>query len=528
MLKIPNIRMTLDFSVDDLKRKAAEFLRIDENRIEKLILDRRETVKVEGEVYFKMTVLVSLDADLEKKLLVIFRKKGVTEENATPFTVVKKQMNSRPVVVGFGPAGIFAALVLSMAGLSPIVLERGETTEDRIKTVEHFKKTGVLNPESNIQFGEGGAGAFSDGKLKVGFKDRIKRMILSELVMAGADESILYLEKPHVGSDVLHRVMVNLRYKIENLGGEIIFGARFERLVTKDKSVVGITYTKNGEEYTISADNVILATGHSARDTLETLYRQGVKMEQKGFGIGVRIEHPQELINTLEYGSFKDSKVLSSADYKLVTHLKNSRSLYTFCMCPGGYVVPATSETGGICTNGMSEFARDGKNANTALLVSVFPSDFPSSHPLAGIKLQRSIERRAFELSGGDYKAPVIRLEDFMKGDESHSFGDVLPTYSRGTVFMSPDAFFPKFISETLRMGILDMGEYKKGWLYPDALITAPETRSTSPVRIIREDLEAKGISGLFPAGEGAGYSGGIISSAVDGVVCAEKILDKM
>ena len=528
MLKIPNIKMPLDYLASDLKKKVAEFLRVDENKIEKLILDRRETVKGEGEVYFKMTFLVALSPELEKKLLVIFRKKGVTEKNITPFTVKKKASNSRPVVVGFGPAGIFSALVLSMSGLSPIVLERGEKTEDRIKTVEHFKKTGELNPESNIQFGEGGAGAFSDGKLKVGYKDRVKRMILSELVKAGADESILYLEKPHVGSDVLHRVIVNLRHKIESLGGEIIFGARFESLITKDGSVMGLIYTKNNEEHTLSTESVILATGHSARDTLENLYSQGVQMEQKGFGIGVRIEHPQELINTLEYGVFKDSPKLSSADYKMVTHLKNSRSLYTFCMCPGGYVVPASSELGGICTNGMSEFARDGKNANTALLVSVFPSDFPSSHPLAGVELQRSIERCAFELAGGDYKAPVIRLEDFMKGCESHSFGDVLPTYSRGTVFMSPDAFFPKFISETLRMGIIEMGKYKKGWLYSDALITAPETRTTSPVKLIRQDLEAKGISGLFPAGEGAGYGGGIISSAVDGVICAEKILDKM
>ena len=524
MLKIPNIKLPLDYTEADLKRRAAKFLRVEEKNIEKIILDRRETVKGE-DVYYKMTLLALLPPELERKLLIIFRKKGVTGELLLPYETKVGKSNKRPVVVGFGPAGIFASLILARAGLRPIVLERGERTEDRLKTVDKFKKEGVLNPSSNIQFGEGGAGAFSDGKLKVGYRDERKRFILSSFVEAGADESILYLEKPHIGSDVLHKVIVNLRKKIESLGGEIIFGAKFTKPLLDANKITGAEYEKEGSLFTLDTNALILATGHSARDTFWSLFESGVKMEQKGFGVGVRIEHPQSLINSLEYGRFKD--MLPAADYKLVEHLENGRSLYTFCMCPGGEVVPAASEEGGICTNGMSLFARDGKNANTALLVSVTPDDFGSAHPLAGIEFQRKIEALAFELSGGDYSAPVIKLGDFLGGRESTEFGEVLPTYSPKTVFLSPDKYFPSFITETLRMGLLKMGDYKKGYLYPDAVITGPETRTTSPVRIVREDYEAEGFDGLFPSGEGAGYAGGIISAALDGILTAEKLLDK-
>ena len=508
MLKVTNIRLPLDYTRELYERKVLEFLKIE--KAEEIILDRRETVKKEKEVYFKATFLVSLSDEEEDRLALIMRKKGVTKIDLSPYNVTKCTSSRRPVVVGFGPAGIFSALVLAMAGMCPIVLERGRKTEERICDVDVFKTMGILDPESNVQFGEGGAGAFSDGKLKVGLKDQRRRFILDEFVKAGADESILYLEKPHVGSDVLHRVIVNLRKKIEALGGEIIFGARFERPVIHCGEVTGVIYTKDKNLYEIP--------------TFSSLLHEGIRMEQKGFGIGVRIEHPQSLINELEYKGLAD---LGAADYKMVTHLKNSRSLYTFCMCPGGYVVPAASEEGGICTNGMSEFARDGKNANTALLVSVFPSDFPSSHPLAGFELQREIERRAYSI-GDSYKAPVIRLEDFLAFRESTAFGEVTPTYEPGTVFSSPDSYLPCFITETLREGLRDMGDYKKGYLYPDAILTGPETRTTSPVKILRENYEAEGIKGLYPAGEGAGYAGGIISSALDGILCAEAILDKI
>ena len=425
MLKIVNIILPLDYSKADLENAVAERLRVKKEEIKNLILDQRELVK--GDLHFKITVLCEMDEDAEKKAALILRKKGVSRFEDGNYTVKASSFKKRPVVVGFGPAGIFASLILAQSGARPIVLERGADTDKRIEQVEAFSNGGKLNPESNIQFGEGGAGAFSDGKLKVGYKDARRRMILREFVEAGASDTILYYEKPHVGSDVLHTVIKNLRKKIVSLGGEVHFESRFSELITDNGSICGVKYIRNGVEYIIETDNVILATGHSARDVYEYLYSSGIPLEAKGFGVGVRIEHPQALINEIEYSDASLSDTLGAADYKMVVHLDNGRSLYTFCMCPGGYVVPASSEEGGICTNGLSEFARDTKNANTALLVSVTPEDFPSSHPLAGIEYQRSIERLAFDVAGGDYSAPVIRLEEFMEKRDSVSLGEVAP-----------------------------------------------------------------------------------------------------
>ncbi len=523
MLKIVNLILPLGFDIGALEDAVSKRLRKDKSEIKSITLDKRELVK--GDMVFKVTALAELEPDIEKQLALILRKKGVSLFEETPYSAPRAELNSRPIVIGFGPAGIFAALVLAEAGAAPIVLERGPDTEERVQLVDTFSKSGALNPEGNIQFGEGGAGAFSDGKLKIGYKDSRKRKILEEFVSSGADESILYLEKPHVGSDVLHRVIVNLRKKIISLGGEIHFNSKAVSLDIEENAVKGVTYLQDGVTHRIDADSVILATGHSARDTYEYLADAGVAMEQKGFGIGVRIEHPQELINGIEYGDKTLSETLGAADYKLVEHLGSGRSLYTFCMCPGGYVVPAASEEGGICTNGMSEFARDGENANTALLVSVTPEDFDSRHPLSGIELQRKIERLAFEVSGCDYSAPIIRLEDFLAHRESTALGSVKPTYKPNTKFASPDRYLPEFICTALRDGIKQMCEYKKGYYCPDAVLTGPETRTTSPVRIIRNDDCISNIAGLYPAGEGAGYAGGIISSAADGMICAEKLM---
>ncbi len=524
MIKIVNILLPIHYTPDDLTDAASQRLRVDKEQIKSIVLDLQELVK--PDMHFKITVLCELEEELEKKLTLILRKKGVSHFNDGEYSVKPAVFNHRPIIVGFGPAGIFAALVLAKAGARPIVLERGDDTDTRIEKVNAFSNGGKLDPESNIQFGEGGAGAFSDGKLKVGYKDSRKRKILAEFVKAGADESILYLEKPHVGSDVLHSVIVNLRNKIIALGGEVHFGSKVTKINADADGVSGVSYVCGGQEYTLQSDSVILAIGHSARDTYEYLYALGIKMEAKGFGVGVRIEHPQSLINELEYKDPNLALKLGAADYKMVTHLNNGRSLYTFCMCPGGYVVPATSEEGGICTNGMSEFARDSDNANTALLVSVTPRDFGSSHPLAGIEYQRKIEQLAFKLTGS-YAAPVIRLEDFMKKRETAKLGCVLPSYRPETKFISPDRYLPDYVCRTLREGILDMCQWKEGYYFPDALITGPETRTTSPLRIIRdENLEAN-VKGIYPAGEGAGYAGGIISSAVDGMMCAEKLIER-
>lgn len=525
MLKVVNIILPLDYTKEMLEDEVCRRLRLERQAVGNIILDQRELVK--PDMHFKITALCELDQKAEEKCALVLRKKGVSKIMDTEYTVEASSLKKRPVVVGFGPAGIFASLVLAEAGACPIILERGEMTEERIAKVDNFSKCAMLDPESNIQFGEGGAGAFSDGKLKVGYKDSRKRKILREFVESGASDSILYLEKPHVGSDVLHRVIVNLRKKIISLGAEIFFESRMTRLSVKDGNVTGIYYESLGAEHFIETDNVILATGHSARDTYEYLYDTGIELESKGFGVGVRIEHPQSLIDEIEYGNADLAKSLGAADYKMVTHLDNKRSLYTFCMCPGGYVVPAASEKGGICTNGMSEFARDGKNANTALLVSVTPEDFGSTHPLAGIEYQRRIERCAFEIAGGRYAAPTIRLEDFMSHKDATDIGGVLPTYRPDTVLASPDLYLPDYVCETLRRGIEDMCNWKKGYYCPDAILTGPETRTTSPVRVMRDENMEASVKGLYPAGEGAGYAGGIISSAVDGMMCAEKMLKK-
>ncbi len=527
MLKILNILLPLGYSQAELRLETARRLRVEEKEIKSLILDKSELVKG-NPLGYKLTALCRLEPELEKKLALVLRKKGVELFTEPDYAVEKTTLTKRPVVVGFGPAGIFAALVLAEAGVRPIIIERGSETEKRISEVKQFADKAILNSESNIQFGEGGAGAFSDGKLKIGYKDSRKRKILNEFVECGASDTILYMEKAHVGSDVLHDVIVNLRKKIISLGGEIHFNSKLIAIDTKNSEVSGITYEKDGVRHNIDTDAVILATGHSARDTYELLFNMGIKMEAKGFGVGVRIEHPQSLINEIEYSRADLADSLGAADYKMVTHLDNGRSLYTFCMCPGGYVVPAASEEGGLCTNGMSEFARDSENANTALLVSVNPDDFPDKSVLSGIEYQRKIERLAYKAAGSNYSAPIIKLSDFMARKNSTRLGNVKPTYKPDTVFVSPDDYLPDYVCESLRKGIAEMCDYKKGYGYPDAIITGPETRTTSPIKIIRdENHQASSLKGLYPAGEGAGYAGGIISSAVDGMLSAEKLLSQ-
>jgi uncharacterized FAD-dependent dehydrogenase len=526
VIKITGLKIPLIYDLGLLKNIVAKRLRIEQSRIEHINIAKRTVNSLnKQDIHFDITVVVSVLGN-ENEIFIFCKDKNITKEKELFYTVSKKKLNERPIVVGCGPAGLFAALILAQAGAKPILLERGLDVDSRRRSVSEFWQTGVLDTSSNVQFGEGGAGAFSDGKLKVGYKDSRKIKILGELVEAGAPPEIMYLSKPHIGTDRLNETVKGIRKKIISLGGEVHFNATVSEIMNKEGKVTGVGFTQNNIKDELYTDNVVLAIGHSARDTFENLLINGVHIEQKPFAVGIRIEHPQEIIDKIQYGDFAGHIALGAADYRMVVHLQNGRGVYTFCMCPGGTVVAATSEKNCLVTNGMSEYRRDGRNANSALLVTVENKDFGSDHPLAGVMFQRKIEEAAFTLGGGGYKAPVQRLEDFLNTQKTTSFGDVLPTYLLGTEFVCVDSYLPDYIANSLRQGISEMGEWMPGFAYPDALLTGAETRSSSPIRITRGDsLEAIGIKGLYPCGEGAGYSGGIISAAVDGILCAEKIL---
>lgn len=529
MIRIKNLKIPLTYDSKVLEDIVAERLRMENSQIEQISIAKRSVNALDKQdVHFNMTVVVCVSGDEKEVLSLLKKDKSISKEEVVLNYILPqvKKLKERPVVVGCGPAGMFASLILAEAGARPILLERGLDVDSRRQKVLGFWRTGVLDTQTNVQFGEGGAGAFSDGKLKIGKKDSRKVKVLSELVEAGAPPEIMYLAKPHIGTDLLHETVKGIREKIIRLGGEVHFNSIVTEVLHKDGQVKGVHFIENGKDSKISTDNVVLAIGHSARDTFERLLTSGVYMEQKPFAVGVRIEHSQEMINKIQYGIFAEHPALGAADYRMVVHLKNSRGVYTFCMCPGGSVVAATSEENALITNGMSEFARDGRNANTALLVTIEKKDFGSDHPLVGVEFQRKIEVAAYAAGGGGYKAPVQRLEDFLQKRKTTAFGDVLPTYLPGTGFAEVDDYLPYYVTDSLRQAIVEMGEWMPGFVYPDALLTGAETRSSSPVRITRGDnFEAIGIKGLYPCGEGAGYSGGIISAAVDGVICAEQIL---
>ncbi len=527
MIKIADLNIPLEYDMDLLKRTAADILGISEVRIKSLKIVKRAIDTLDkNDVHFKIAIILRVSGS-EEEIVYSIKKKQVTLEEEPLYTApATSRLVQRPIVVGCGPAGMFAALTLAIAGARPILLERGSDVDSRRESVLSFWHTGILNTHSNVQFGEGGAGAFSDGKLKVGFKDARKMYILKEFVNAGAPPEIMYEEKPHIGTDYLHGIVKRIREKTIGLGGEVHFNTVVTRVLIKDGKVAGVGFIKNGAYKELYSDNIILAIGHSARDTFENLLDCGIHIEQKPFSIGVRIEHPQHLINELVYGRFAVHPSLGAADYRMTVHLKNGRGVYTFCMCPGGEVVAAASEKDRLVTNGMSEYARNGVNANTALLVTLGKGDIKSEHPLAGVNFQRDIEKAAFKAGGGGYKAPVQRLGDFMMGTETKEFGDVIPTYLPGTNFAEVDSYLPDYITASLRQAVYEMEDWMPGFAYADAVLTGAETRSGAPVRITRdENYEAIGIKGLYPCGEGAGYSGGIISAAVDGVICAERIL---
>jgi len=512
MLRINNLKMSLSASAQDLKQAVAQKLNCQVKDLSGFSIAKKSVdARNKQNVHFVYsadcdeTVRVPQDKDIEQielpeKLIYKIKNDGV-----------------RPIVVGSGPAGMFAGLALAEAGLKPIILERGSDVDIRRQEVDTFWKLGKLNPESNVQFGEGGAGTFSDGKLTTGIKkDKFTAKVMQELHQAGAPQEILYLAKPHIGTDNLRIVVKNIRKKIINLGGEYYFNTKLNDLIIKDNKIIAVQVLHNNEISEIPTNKVFLAIGHSARDTFEMLYKRGVYMEQKPFAVGARIEHKQADINKAQYGKFADSPYLGAADYKMAVHLPNGRSAYTFCMCPGGQVVAAASEVGRVVTNGMSEFARNKENANAALLVGVNSIDFGSEHPLAGMYFQRKLEEQAFILGGKTYSAPVQSVGDFLQNKESTKAKSVQPSYAPNVVWSNLSKLFPQAICETLQMGIVEMGHKLHGFDNPDAVLTGVESRSSSPIRIVRDEAFQSNIKGLYPCGEGAGYAGGITSSAAD------------
>lgn len=484
--------------------------------------------KLPGCKYVKI-LKKSLDARNKSEIRWVYQiqaEKTAPQEARRSYPQVKG-MHGRVVIVGSGPAGLFCAIRLIRSGILPIVVERGGSVEERAKQNVIFFSGAALDENCNVQFGEGGAGTFSDGKLNTQTKDPRNREVLETFVEFGAPQEILYLNKPHIGSDRLRGVVAAMRNFIIRSGGEVRFHTLFKDIVSNDGQVKAVLLQDltNGQDYELDAEAVVLAIGHSSRDTFLSMKNRGLAMEPREFAVGVRIEHLQEKINFAQYSG--THKLLPPADYKMVSHA-GERSAFTFCMCPGGVVIPAASEEGGVVTNGMSDYARDGLNANSALLVQIRRSDFNDSDVLGGVEFQRMIEKKAFELGGGNYKAPAQRVEDFLNDRETKSFGEVMPTYAIGVEGTQLKKLFPDYVSDTLKRAILDMDRRLKGFADPDAVLTAAETRFSSPVRILRgSDGQSVNFAGVFPCGEGCGYSGGITSSAADGIRIAECICEK-
>ena len=531
MLRLSEIKLPLDHHEDAIKSAILKKLQIKpDDLISYSIFKRSYDARKKTDIY--LVYIVDVETTEEQKLRDRFAKDPhvIATPDISYHYVAKAPDNfasnstNRPIVIGMGPAGMFAGLMLAQMGFCPIILERGKAVRDRTAdTFNFWKKRAEFNPESNAQFGEGGAGTFSDGKLYSQVKDpqHYGRKVLNEFVNAGASPEILYINKPHIGTFKLVGIVQNIRAQIESLGGEIRFQSRVEDIDIQNGKAHGVTLA-NGEY--IPSNHIILAVGHSARDTFQMLYDRGVYIEAKPFSIGFRIEHPQDLIDRARFGDFAGHKTLGAADYKLVHHCQNGRSVYSFCMCPGGLVVAATSEVGRVVTNGMSQYSRNERNANSGIVVGISPDDYPE-HPLAGIDFQRRLESRAFELGGGTYAAPAQLVGDFLANRPSQALGKVHPSYAPDVHLCNLSESLPDYAIAAIREALPVFNKKIKGFAMEDAMLTGVETRTSSPIRIKRnEQYQSLNTEGLFPTGEGAGYAGGILSAGIDGIKVAEAV----
>ena len=528
MLRLEGIKLPPEAGAEQLKRKAAAVLRCREEDIVAVQVLRRAIDARDG---LRFVYTAAVEVKDEARLLKRCRDTHVSRYTPEVYTLPGpvKGSDLPTVVVGMGPAGLFAALVLAKCGVKPIVLERGRCVEQRQQDVRRFWESGILDTESNVQFGEGGAGAFSDGKLNTGTRDVRHRWIMERLVEYGAPEDILWDAKPHVGTDRLRIVLRNLRRELLALGADLRFGHKLADITVKDGCLTGLTVETEEGIYTLPCRHALLALGHSARDTVEMLYGAGVAMTAKPFAVGVRIEHRQEDMDAAQYKQYAGHPCLPPSTYKLSCHLENGRSAFSFCVCPGGQVVAAASETGRVVTNGMSEYARDQENINGALLINVTPEDYGGqTDPLAGIRFQRQMEAAAYALGGGDYRAPCQRVEDFLLHRPTAAAGRVWPSYRPGVTYTDLHRCLPPFVAEAMEQALPLLERKIRGYAAPDALLTAVESRSSSPVRIGRNEMYQCNIRGLYPCGEGAGYAGGILSAAADGMRCAEQRIKEM
>lgn len=519
MYRLSNIKIRENLSNDEVIDYALKKYKIDKNIVKEVYIYKKSI-----DARDKNDILYNYSIDVELSKNVNIKDAKLVEKYDFSKIDVKRNSKYRPVIIGAGPAGLFCALILIENGLSPIIIEQGSKVEKRIEDVKKFTSLGILNSRSNVQFGEGGAGTFSDGKLTTGNSSSYSRKVLEEFVRFGAPEEILYVAKPHIGTDNLVNIVRNIREHIISKGGTFLFDTKVVDLEIKDERITAVLTEDNRK---IETDSVVLAIGHSARDTFKKLLERGLKIIPKSFAVGVRIEHLQDKINIAQYGLNPKLK-LPPAEYKLIYHASNGRVCYTFCMCPGGQVIASSSQENTIVTNGMSKFNRDEKNANSALLVNVNPEDCEnSSNPLCGMYFQEELEKRAFKLAGENYYAPIQRLEDYLNNKKSEKIGNVIPTYMPGYTLSNLNELFPDYINDTLKESIINLDKKLKGFADSNAILTAPETRTSSPVQIVRDNQTLNSnIIGIYPCGEGAGYAGGIMTAATDGIKVAIKILE--